>query len=254
MKAKTVWAIALLLLGALLFSCAGNRSAVSQGESKADILFVRGKGYYEAGKWGKAIKTLTEFVYSYSFHESIAEGTYLLAESYYNDGQYDLATSEFRRVAGRFEESEFAERAELMVGESLLSASPRSELDQDKTRIALDAFRDFITYNPSSEFVKQAQDGIQRCREKLAEKEYKAAKLYLKLHKPESVVLYADLIAEEYGGTSWVPEAMFLKGRAYEDQLGKPEAAVRIYEEIIEDYPSTRAAEEAAKRLSKIEE
>ncbi len=233
--------------------CAGNKIVKAPSNaSKADIMLARGKEYFDSGKWGKAIDVLSKYVYSYSYDENIAEGTFLLAESYFKDGQFDLAAGEYRRVAQRFEDSEYAEKAELMIAESFLAASPRTDLDQEKTRAALDYFTDFITYHPESEYLEQARDGISRCREKLAEKEYKIALVYFKLKKAESVALYADLIAEEYGGTSWVPEAMLLKGRAYSDTL--PDSAKKIFADLIANYPDTKIAEKAAKYRSKLED
>jgi outer membrane protein assembly factor BamD len=237
---------------ALLFSCAGEKSGLKEGESNGDELFAKGKAYYEIGKYGKAAKQFTEFVYSYPFSEKIAEGTFLLAESYYKDEQYELAVVEFRRIAQRYTDTDYAERAELMVGEALLAGSPRVQLEQEQTQNALQAFKDFITYHPSSENLLQARDGVNRCREKLAEKEYRSELLYFKAKKPESVVLYADLIAEEYDSTSWVPKAKLLKGRALSEQLDKKDDAVIVFEEIIKDFPGTESAAQAAKKLAKI--
>ncbi len=245
----------LIFLLTILIGCA-NESAVKlqAGASKADIIFTRGKEYFDSGKWRKAIDVLSEYVYSYPYHDDIAGGTFMLAESYFKSEQFDLAAGEYRRIAQRFEDSEFAERAEIMIGESFLAASPRTDLEQRKTETALEYFRDFITYHPTSEFIDQAEDGINRCREKLAKKEFDTAKIYFKLKQPESVVLYADLIAEEYNGTSFVPEAMLLKGRAYSEMLELVDSAVKVFEEIIRDYPNTETAEEAAELLHKIGE
>jgi len=245
-------ATAFVLMLPFVISCAQQQSVLKPGKSEADQLFSKAKTYYDKGKWGKAAKLFTEFVFSYPFDDRIAEGTYLLADSYYNNEEYKLAISEYRRVTQRFSESEFAERAELMIAESYLAASPRVALEQDDTETALEAFRDFIAYHPKSEYISQAQEGIRRCREKLAEKEYRAAELYYKLRKWDSAMLYADLIIEEYAGTSSVPKAMLLKGRVLEEQLEQPEAAIEIFRRIVENYPDTEAAGEASKLLQKI--
>ncbi len=243
--------IAIIIAFSFAISCANKQVVLEQSGSKGDQLFVKGKTYYEKEKWGKAIKFLKEFTYSFPYHDSIAQGTYLLADSYYRDGQYSLAVNEFRRVAYRFSKTDYAERAELMMAEAMLESAPSIALEQEQTERALEAFRDFVTYHPTSEYLKQAEDGIQRCRERLAEKEYRAAELYLKLDKPDAAILYADLIADEYAGTSWVPRAMLIKARALAEELDQTDAAIRVLAEIVEKYPESKVSDEAERYIGK---
>jgi outer membrane protein assembly factor BamD len=249
---KKIYIAPFVFFVVFILSCSSKNSGLVEGGAKGEDLLIRGKELYENGKYSKAIKQLSEFVYSFPFSEKIAEGTFLLADSYFKDEQFDLAVSEFRRIAQRYTDTEYSERAELMVGEALLVGSPRVQLEQDQTQNALTAFKDFITYHPSSQFLKQANDGVRRCREKLAEKEYKSALLYFKLHKSESVILYTDLICEEYDSTIWVPKAKLLKARALSEQLDKKEDAFALYSEIIKDFPETDSAIEAKKKLAKL--
>ncbi len=244
----TITVAVLILLG----GCAKDRAVMKPGTGEGDALFQKGKAYYEDENWGKAVKTLNEFTLSYPFHDKITEGTYLLADSYFQNEEYDLAAAEFRRLIRRFSESEYAEKAELMLAESYLQSAPHVALEQDDVRRALDLFQDFITYRPKSEYIDQARDGINRCRERLAEKEYNTVKLYYKLHKPDAVILYADLLADEYDGTSWVPAALLIKGKTLYEQLDQPKSALKVFQNIVENYPDTEYAGEASKHISKI--
>ncbi|MCK5833976.1 outer membrane protein assembly factor BamD [bacterium] len=237
----------------LISSGCSKKSALIEGDniSKADLLFERGKAYFNEEKWSKSVSSFTEYAYSYPYHEAIAEGTFLLAESYYNDGQFDLASMEYRRVSQRFEESEYAERAEIMIGEAFLASSPRTDLNQDKTRAALEYFKDFIIFHPSSEYLEQAQDGIQRCREKLAKKEYDIAITYFKLKKWETVILYADLIEEEYNGTSLIPKTLLLKAKVYLELPGEEAKGISILTDLATYDGDTEIAQKASKLLRK---
>lgn len=231
-------------------SCSKGRK-IQTGSSDGEVEFSKGKSYYDSGKWGKAIKVFSKFIFDYSTSPRIAEATFILADSYFNDGQYQLAIENFRRVMNRYPESGFAEKSELMIAEALFLDSPGTALDQDKTREALEAFKSFITYNPSSEYLGRAQDGVQRCREKLAKKEYNSALLYFKLGRPESVILYSDIIADEYSNTSYAPMALLLKGRALFEQMNKPDEAREVFEEIVKGFPGTEPAKEAQKIIEK---
>jgi len=250
---KKILLLSFITMAILISGCSKNSAVIRQGSSAGDELFNKGKEFYEAEEWKKAIKTLNEFTLSYPFHENIAEGSFLLAESYFNNEDYQLAAGEYRRLIRRFSESEYAEKAELMLAESFLASAPHIALEQNDVERALELFRDFITYRPKSKFIDQARDGIQRCRERLAEKEYRTIELYYKLDKPESVILYADLLAEEYDGTSWVPSAMLTKGKALYYQLEQMDRASKTFTAIIENFPDTDEAVSAAEYLEKIE-
>ncbi len=236
----------------LIAGCSKDRAVGRPSSGVAEELFNMGREYYDAGKWSKAIKVFTEFTMSYPFHDKVAEGSFLLAQSYFNNEDYQLAAGEYRRLIRRFSQSEYAEKAELMLAESYLASAPNLALEQKDVERALELFRDFITYRPKSEFIEQARDGVRRCRERLAEKEYRTVELYYKLRKPESAVLYADLLAEEFDGTSWVSEALLIKGKCLFDQLDQPDEAKKVFELVVEKYPKTKAAEEAISYLKKI--
>ncbi len=244
----------LILISTLFFACSKAPVLTNQGDSaKSDLLFERGMKFFDAGKFDKAATVFNEFVYSYPYHEDIAKGTFMLAESYFKDGQFELASMEYRRISQRFEDSEYAERAELMIGESYLSASPRTDLEQDKTKTALEYFKDFLTFRPGSEFVPMAEDGIRRCREKLAKKEFDIALSYFKLTQFDAAILYCDLIEEEYGGTIYVPRARLLKARSLIG-LEKIEDARPILNELADSSATDETSKEATKLLKKIDQ
>lgn len=248
-----IFFIVIILTIVLSAACAGKRDALKPAGTEGDELFRTGNEYYELGKWSKAIKILNEFTLSYPYHANVAEGTYILAESYFNKEDYELAIVEYRRIIRRFSESEFAEKAELMLAESFLESAPNIALEQDVVERALGLYRDFITYRPKSEFIGEAREGVERCRDRLAHKEYYVINLYYKLHKADAAVLYADLLVEEYNGTTWVPKAMLIKGKALYEQLDQSASAKKIFAKIIEDYPDSEEADEAEEYLLKIE-
>jgi len=246
-------AILLTIISIFLFIGCSAETKLQGSASKGDLLFQTGMEYFNKGKYRKAIKHLSDFTMSYPFHAEIATATFTLAKSYFENGEYNLAASEYRRVAERYSESEYVEKAELMYAEALFEASPRVNLEQNKTEQALGAFKDFVSYYPKSEYLDQAEQGIKKCREKLAEKQFNAIKLYFKLHKPESVILYSDIIREEYPETSWIPKALLLKGRAYFELMEDSENALEAFKKIIDDYPDSEAAVESGEFIKKIE-
>ncbi len=87
-----------------------------------------------------------------------------------------------------------------MVGESYFQLSPRPELDQSYTALALGEYQTFLRDFPNAPatLLDSAKDRIVEIRNKLAQKYYLAATLYDKLDDPKSALVYYGRILDQY--------------------------------------------------------
>jgi outer membrane protein assembly factor BamD len=72
--------------------------------------------------------------------------------------------------------------------------SPKYQLDQTNTTKAMGFMQAFIAQHPNSDKVKEATDIIEKCRAKLEEKDFEAAKLYYNLRETNPAYLRAASI------------------------------------------------------------
>ena len=69
--------------------------------------------------------------------------------------------------------------------------SPKYQLDQTNTTKTMGFMQAFIAQHPNSDKVKDATDIIDKCRAKLEEKDFEAAKLYFNLRETNAAYLKA---------------------------------------------------------------
>src|SRR5205823_10031396 len=92
--------------------------------------------------------------------------------------------------------------------------SPNSWLDQTYTTKAIDAFQNFIDYNPTHQLVHDAEEKIKELNSRLAKKLYEGGLLYMKLEYYASAMKYFDAVIEKYHDTPYAEPAHLGKVRA----------------------------------------
>jgi outer membrane protein assembly factor BamD (BamD/ComL family) len=74
---------------------------------------------------------------------------------------------------------------------------------------------------------------------------FKAADIAMNTKRSREAVRYYDRILNDYPDYRKTPEALFLKGYVYENNLGRLDKAKEIYEAFIEKYPDNEFADDA---------
>lgn len=130
--------------------------------------------------------------------------------------------------------------------------SPKADLDQENTLLAIDEFNRFFDNFPRSEFIEEAQNHIEELREKLAFKEYKNAELYRKLKKYDSAIQYYRFVISDYSRSVWADESRYGMGLVYLKQKNY-ERAKEMFQRLVTTNVSEDLKNKASKRLSYIE-
>jgi outer membrane protein assembly factor BamD len=167
--------------------------------------------------------------------------------------QYDLARSDFEDFIDTYPKSDRTDDALYMIGLSYLRAAPRPERDQSETVKALNELTLLLREYPDTDVREEAEEAIAECRSRLAEKEYLADRLYLNMKSYVAARLYFDSVIENYGDTPWAPRALLSKGRSYAGQK-RYEDARAAFERVIEDFPGSRASEEAVREIRELDD
>jgi len=85
--------------------------------------------------------------------------------------------------------------------------APPYDRDQDYTRKAISALREFIREYPQDTLARQAELQIRRLRNQLAQRELSIAVQYRVLRSPQSALLYYEALIDEYNDTDFVEQA-----------------------------------------------
>jgi outer membrane assembly lipoprotein YfiO len=200
----------------------------------------------------KAIEHYQKLLSEFPTPQVAEQARFNLAVCHLDLEHYDLARTEFEDFMDSYPKSDRVDNALYMIGLSYLLAAPRPERDQTQTVKALDELTLLLREYPETDVREEAEEALADCRSRLAEKEYLAGSLYLKMKNYVAARLYFDSVIENYGDTPWAALAMLSKGRSYARQKRFQDARA-AFEQVIDGFPGSDAGAEAARELKELE-
>lgn len=222
------WPVVLVLL----MACAGNLPKIP---NTPEAILARGDQYFDRGKQFQASELFKAFVERYPGHDRSDYAQYRLAESYFQDQQYELAAVEYRVIVSRYGYSEYVDNALFMVGVSYWELRPAVHKDPQRVLDALNMFRQFVQTFPSSPLLPEATEYIRRSHAFLAEKSMISARWYFKRKRYRSALIYCDKVIDKYPENEFWAEALYYKG-LIKLRMGEKDEAIRYFMQVI-DYP-----------------
>ena len=146
---------------------------------------------YQKGKYGSVITLSSDIKQSCNAVFSSSNTlSFMLGKSYLNKNQSVEARVEFELLLQEFPQTVFREETAFLIGYCSYKQSPLYERDQEKTYDAIRELSEFIENYPQSSFVDSAQTYLKLCEEKLAKKEYMAARFYERVQQYEAAIVY----------------------------------------------------------------
>ncbi|MDR2955657.1 MAG: outer membrane protein assembly factor BamD [Prevotella sp.] len=169
-----------VLLLAIFFASCGEYNKVLKSRD-AELKYTYAKKYFDEGKYGRTSTLLDEILNTYTGSPKEQEILFLLAQAYFYDKDYQSATQYYTRYYNKFPKGDYTELARFNSAYGLYLDSPDARLDQTSTVRSWQEFNSFLEYFPQSEKAPEAIDLVDKLREKLAYKEFLAARLYYNL-------------------------------------------------------------------------
>lgn len=160
--------------------------------------------YFEAEDYYKAQTLFEQARPFYRGTKELEKIYFHYAYTQYYQDKYLLSAYYFRDFYKNYPNSEYAEESQYMAAYSNYEMSPNPRLEQSATVEAIDGFQLFVNTYPNSDRVERCNILIDELRAKLEKKAISTADLYYKLR--------------EY------------------------QAATQSYQNVLQDYPDTRAA------------
>jgi len=191
----------------LLFLFGSCRSEFEKIRTNPDPEFLQKKAfeYYEAADYQKA-QTLFELIINGLRGKADAEKVYFAyAYTHYYQEKYVLGSYYFKNFVSTYGNSAYKEEAEFMSAYSHYKLSPIYRLEQSYSKKAIDGFQLFVNTYPKSERVEEANALIDEMRKKMEVKSLAEGQLYYDI--------------KQY------------------------QAATRVFENVLKDYPDSKDAE-----------
>ena len=234
--------IAMVLLSAGVLSSCGEYNKVLKS-TDYEYKYEAAKSYFAKGQNSRAATILEELIPILKGTANGEESLYMLAMTYYNQGDFVTASHYFNTYYTTYPKGEFTELARYYSGYGLYLDSPDPRLDQAQTYEAINQLQLYLEYYPQSERAKEAQNIMFELQEKLAYKELLAVRLYFNLgtymgNNYLSCVITAQNALKNYPYSKYREEFMFYTIRAkYELAVVSVEEKLQgRYREVVDEY------------------
>jgi len=161
------------------------------------------------------------------------------------------AKSQFRRLLESHPDSPFYVEAHFRLGQASFAQSNTYDRDQTETHQAMGELSEFLRAHPESQWADSAQALLAQCHEKLAHKEFVAARFYHRIEKYDAAVVYYRFLLTEFPDSRFVPEAKLYLAQVLSKTSRVTEANAVVNELIEGEYSEEirRRAELLQQRL-----
>ena len=223
-----------VLIG-FLSSCGGINKILKNKDPEYKLRMA--EKYYAKKKWNYAYQLFEDVVPYYKTGKEFENIYYKMAYCTYYQKDYLNSENYFKTYLELFPNSTRAEEMDYMRAFCFYKQSPKPELDQTNTLKTIGMMQSFINTHPGSARIKEANDIIDICRNKLETKDHQSAQLYFDLGQFRAAgVAFAEVL-ENYPESNLADEYKLMVIKSYYRfaELSVEEKKSERFEKVIEE-------------------
>lgn len=223
-----------VLLFAVVVGSSGCGSSGGAGHVRtADDVYAEGVEEFNSGDYLEAQKLFDVIKLQYPASQYADDAQYYMAEINYKKGEYVLAAYNYNLLRRAFPNSQYAKEALYKASMSYLQLSPDQQREQSYTKQAIRSFSEFQAFYPDDSLAVESGKRIVELREKLAERDFATAQLYIKLDYPRAALIYFNQVISEFADTHFLEPAYVgrLKMQIRLKKLDDARETMRLYKQ-----------------------
>jgi outer membrane protein assembly factor BamD len=210
--------------------------------------------YYAQKKYNYAYQLYDDVIPFYKASKEFEDIYYKMAYSTFYQRDYLSAENFFKTYLELFPNNPRAEEMDYMRAYTYYKQSPKYELDQTNTLKTIGLMQSFINTHPGSARVKDANDIIDICHQKLELKDFKAAQLYFDLKQFRAAGVAFEELLNTYPESNRGDEYKLMEIKSYysfaemsveEKQVERFEKVVQEYNDFTDRFPESKLSKEA---------
>jgi outer membrane protein assembly factor BamD len=238
-----------MILSTLLLGC-GSSEATKQ--LSAEERFGLGMKAFQDEDYLAAIEEFKVVSLQYQGSRVADSAQFYMGECRFRREEYILAAFEYDVLLRTMPSSIFVSRARFNRATCYYELSPKSILDQNYTRKAIDEYQAFLEYHPTDTLVSLAERRITDLNTKMAKKDFENGMIYMYMEYYKAATYYFDLVLDKYHDTQYAEPALLKKAEAltYRKKFADAKEALGKFRE---KYPSSVLKPDADKLNSDIE-
>ena len=242
----------------LASACHSTKSAASKplidpelaNLSKEEV-FKRGETALEDKRYQKSRRYYT-FVYENYPNDPLGRRSLLrVADTYFKEGgPVNLVESQYkyRDFINRFPGSELADYAMLQIANVSFEQMERPDRDQTKTKEAVTKFQEMIAAYPKSQYRAEAEEKLNKAKDRLAQHELIIAHFYMKRRNFGPAVTRLNGIVDNFPAYAERDQVFYDLGTAL-NALGRSGEARLYFERVVAEFPKSEFAGKAKEKL-----
>ncbi|MBW7888416.1 MAG: outer membrane protein assembly factor BamD [Bacteroidetes bacterium] len=244
-----VYFFSLLLSVFFLSACSSTKEVETL---PVDVQYSKAEALYNNDDYLEAIEAFKLIIIQYPGSEFADKAQYYLAECRFKRGEFILAASEYDNLVRLMPSSPFAPLARYKKALSFYELSPRAQLDQKYTKLAIDEFQNFIEFYPKDTLVQDAETKLSELSDKIAKKVFENGLLYYRLEYYRAAIKYFDDLIEQYHDSQYTDDGYFWKAKCQYERRDYT-AALNTLSIVEEKYPQTDLKEKITKLRADIQ-
>ncbi len=213
-------------------------------------MIAKGERYFNRGKYYQSQELFKAFLERHAGHDRSDYAQLMLAESYFNEGDYALAAVEYRILVTNYGYSDYVDDGFFKEALCNYHQAPKSQLDQTKAYEALSQLEQFVQVYRNSPLAPEAEKHIRLVREKLARKDVENATFYFGRKRYVSALIYLDKVIADYPDNPFWVQAKYVKARILVIRGEREDEAIGLLRDVIA-YPGELRVKKDAELLLK---
>lgn len=244
----------------LSVGCGGAQDNMLDYAQSAEKAYEKGMDDFEDEDCAAAEKAFEEVRRKFPFSRFAPLAELRIADCQYIQGSYSSAAVSFQQFIKAHPTHEDAHYAafkkamsyyELIPGDFIITPPPW-ERDQSSTRDARTSFDSFIKTYSQSPYVPKATQLLGEVEDALVRHEMYVAEFYLSRADRRAAAVRLEGIRVHFPSSSLVPDAMLLQALTYLE-MGQPQNARTVLEEVIMYFPAHHQSLRARSYLASID-
>jgi len=247
----------ILLVIVMLAGCNGINKVLKSKDPEYKLRMA--ENYYVKKKYNYAYQLYEDVVPYYKTGKEFEDIYYKMTYSTYYQKDYLNAENFFKTYLELFPNSTRAEEMDYMRAYCTYKQSPKPELDQTNTIKTIGMMQTFINSHPGSARIKDANDIIDICRNKLETKDYEAAQLYYDVGQFRAAAVAFDELPNNFPESDKAEDYKLMTIKSYyrfaemsvQDKRGERfEKVVEECNDFSDRFPNSKLAKEVERYLT----
>jgi len=193
----------------LMLASACSNVSEEYSNKNAEELYSTGLSLFKEKDYSKAAELFEEVERQHPYSNWAVQSQKMYSYCYYEDQKFEEAIEGFKNFIKLHPGHKDVAYAYYMLGLCYFEQTPKtSERDQQTAQEALLTFKSLISRFPQSSYVKDSKKKIEIINDKLAAKELSVGRFYQKNGNFIAAVNRFQVVVNNFGKTSYVPEAL----------------------------------------------